>query len=155
MEIYGIGTQHKCMCGVCLCELDKKIVQMNIPNSDNNNLYIGDLKRKDQEVIFKKTIKCLKEIDKSSFFTFPDAEQRVFFSSEGIFIRKIILMLDDYFERSELHQLLKNCLASAYLIRMENHYRRVNAHRTNFLFKRRIQYKWRWRDLIRRRLWEK
>ena len=128
MEIYGIGTQHKCMCGVCLCELDRKIVQMNIPNSDNNNLYIGDLERKDQKVILKRTIECLKKIDKSSFFTFPDAEKNIFFSSEGKFIRKVVMMLDYYYERSELHQVLQKCLARAYLIRMENHYHRANAH---------------------------
>ena len=116
------------MCGVCCAELDRKIVQKNMPNSENKKLFIGDLKRREQKVVLNKTIENLKKINKSLFFISPDSEQDVFFSSKGIFIRKVVLMLDYYYERSELHQLLKRCLARAYLIRMENHYQRANAH---------------------------
>ena len=97
-------------------------------NSENKKLFIGDLKRREQKVVLNKTIENLKKINKSLFFISPDSEQDVFFSSKGIFIRKVVMMLDYYYERSELHQVLQKCLARAYLIRMENHYQRANAH---------------------------
>ena len=115
------------MCGLCQGELDRKIVQKNMPDSDDKK-FIGDLKRKEQKVVLNKTIENLKKINKSSLCVSPDSDQDVFFSSKGIFIRKVVMMLDYHYERSELHQLLKRCLARAYLIRMENHYQRANAH---------------------------
>jgi len=130
VEILKNETLSNCMCGLCLGELDRKIVQMNIPDSKNNSLCISNLKREDQKVVLKKTIESLKEINRSRswFFSRLDSEEDVFFSSKGIFVRKVVLMLDYYFERKELHRLLEICLARAYLIRMENHYSRVNAH---------------------------
>ena len=126
-EIYQTQRSTDCMCGLCQGEINNKIVQETMPDS-NAKKFIGDLKRKEQKVVLNKTIVNLRKINKSWLRISPDSEQDVFFSNKGIFIRKIILMLDYYYERSELHQLLKRCLARAYLIRMENHYQRANAH---------------------------
>ena len=108
-------------------EIDNKIIQKTMPDS-NAKKFIGDLKRKEQKVVLNKTIVNLRKINKSWLRISPDSEQDVFFSNKGIFIRKIILMLDYHYERNELHQVLQKCLARAYLIRMENHYHRANAH---------------------------
>ena len=116
------------MCGLCQGELDRKIVQKHMPDSDNKKLFIGDLKRREQKVVLNKTIENLKKINKSSLFISPDSDRDVFFTNKGRFIRKVVMMLDYYYERSELHQVLQKCLARAYLIRMENHYQRANAH---------------------------
>ena len=126
-EIYQTQRSTNCMCGLCQGEIDNKIVQKTMPDSDDKK-FIGDLKRKEQKVVLNKTIENLRKINKSWLCVSPDSDQDVFFSSKGVFIRKIILMLDYHYERSELHQLLKRCLARAYLIRMENHYHRANAH---------------------------
>lgn len=128
LDILKNETSSDCMCTFCQGELDRKIVQKNMPDSDNKKLFIGDLKRKEQKLVLNKTIENLKKINKSSLFISPDPDQDVFFSSKGIFIRKVVMMLDYHYERSKLHQLLKRCLARAYLIRMENHYHRANAH---------------------------
>ena len=128
LEILKNETSSDCMCGLCRGELDRKIVQKHMPDSDNKKLFIGDLKRKEQKVVLNKTIENLRKINKSWLCVSPDSDQDVFFSSKGIFIRKVVMMLDYHYERSELHQLLKRCLARAYLIRMENHYHRANAH---------------------------
>ena len=127
LEILKNEISSDCMCGLCQGELDRKIVQKNMPDSDDKK-FIGDLKRKEQKVVLNKTIENLRKINKSWLCVSPDSDQDVFFSSKGIFIRKVVMMLDYYYERSELHQLLKRCLARAYLIRMENHYQRANAH---------------------------
>ena len=126
-EIYQTQRSVDCMCGLCQGEIDNKIVQKTMPDSDDKKS-IGNLERREQKVVLNKTIENLRKINKSWLCVSPDSEQDVFFSSKGIFIRKVVLMLDYYYERSELHQLLKRCLARAYLIRMENHYQRANAH---------------------------
>ena len=126
-EIYQTQRSTNCMCGLCQGEIDNKIVQKTMPDSDDKK-FIGDLKRKEQKVVLNKTIENLRKINKSWLCVSPDSDQDVFFSSKGIFIRKVVMMLDYHYERSELHQLLKRCLARAYLIRMENHYQRANAH---------------------------
>ena len=82
----------------------------------------------EEKVVLNKTIENLRKINKSWLCVSPDSDQDVFFSSKGIFIRKVVMMLDYYYERSELHQVLQKCLARAYLIRMDNHYQRANAH---------------------------
>jgi len=128
LEILKNETTSNCMCGLCRGELDKKIVQKHMPDSDNKKLFIGDLKRREQKLVLNKTIENLKKINKSSLFISPDSDRDVFFTNKGRFIRKVVMMLDYYYERSELHQVLQKCLARAYLIRMENHYYRVNAH---------------------------
>ena len=126
-EIYQTQRSTDCMCGLCQGEIDNKIIQKTMPDSDDKK-FIGDLKRKEQKVVLNKTIENLRKINKSWLCVSPDSDQDVFFSSKGIFIRKVVMMLDYHYERSELHQLLKRCLARAYLIRMENHYQRANAH---------------------------
>ncbi|SVC79496.1 uncharacterized protein METZ01_LOCUS332350, partial [marine metagenome] len=126
-EIYQTQRSTDCMCGLCQGEIDNKIVQKTMPDSDDKK-FIGDLKRKEQKVVLNKTIENLRKINKSWLCVSPDSDQDVFFSSKGIFIRKVVMMLDYYYERSELHQVLQKCLARAYLIRMENHYQRANAH---------------------------
>ena len=126
-EIYQTQRSTDCMCGLCQGEINNKIVQKTMPDS-NAKKFIGDLKRKEQKVVLNKTIVNLRKINKSWLRISPDSEQDVFFSNKGIFIRKIILMLDYHYERNELHQVLQKCLARAYLIRMENHYHRANAH---------------------------
>lgn len=115
------------MCGLCQGEIDNKIVQKIMPDSDDKKS-IGNLERREQKVVLNKTIENLRKINKSWLCVSPDLDQDVFFSSKGIFIRKVVMMLDYYYERSELHQVLQKCLARAYLIRMENHYQRANAH---------------------------
>ena len=127
-EIFQTQRSTDCMCGLCQGEINNKIVQKTMPDSDNKKLFIGDLKRREQKVVLNKTIENLKKINKSWLCISPDSERDVFFSSKGIFIRKVVMMLDCYYERSELHQVLQKCLARAYLIRMENHYQRANAH---------------------------
>ena len=126
-EIYQTQRSTDCMCGLCQGEIDNKIIQKTMPDSDDKK-FIGDLKRKEQKVVLNKTIENLRKINKSWLCVSPDSDQDVFFSSKGIFIRKVVMMLDYYYERSELHQVLQKCLARAYLIRMENHYQRANAH---------------------------
>ena len=126
-EIFQTQRSTDCMCGLCQGEINNKIVQKTMPDS-NAKKFIGDLKRKEQKVVLNKTIVNLRKINKSWLRISPDSEQDVFFSNKGIFIRKIILMLDYHYERNELHQVLQKCLARAYLIRMENHYHRANAH---------------------------
>ena len=115
------------MCGICQGEIDNKIIQKTMPDSDDKK-FIGDLKRKEQKVVLNKTIENLRKINKSWLCVSPDSDQDVFFSSKCIYIRKVVMMLDYYYERSELHQVLQKCLARAYLIRMENHYHSANAH---------------------------
>ena len=115
------------MCGLCQGEIDNKIIQKTMPDSEDKKS-IGNLGRREQKVVLNKTIENLRKINKSWLCVSPDSDQDVFFSSKGIFIRKVVMMLDYHYERSELHQLLKRCLARAYLIRMENHYQRANAH---------------------------
>ena len=126
-EIFQTQRSTDCMCGLCQGEINNKIVQKTMPDS-NAKKFIGDLKRKEQKVVLNKTIVNLRKINKSWLRISPDSEQDVFFSNKGIFIRKVVMMLDYYYERSELHQVLQKCLARAYLIRMENHYQRANAH---------------------------
>ena len=126
-EIFQTQRSTDCMCGLCQGEIDNKIIQKTMPDSDDKK-FIGDLKRKEQKVVLNKTIENLRKINKSWLCVSPDSDQDVFFSSKGIFIRKVVMMLDYYYERSELHQVLQKCLARAYLIRMENHYQRANAH---------------------------
>ena len=126
-EIYQTQRSTDCMCGLCQGEIDNKIIQKTMPDSEDKKS-IGNLEREEQKVVLNKTIENLRKINKSWLCVSPDSDQDVFFSSKGIFIRKVVMMLDYYYERSELHQLLKRCLARAYLIRMENHYQRANAH---------------------------
>ena len=126
-EIYQTQRSTDCMCGLCQGEIDNKIVQKTMPDSEDKKS-IGNLEREEQKVVLNKTIENLKKINKSWLSSSPDSDQDVFFSSKGIFIRKVVMMLDYYYERSELHQVLQKCLARAYLIRMENHYQRANAH---------------------------
>ena len=126
-EIYQTQRSTDCMCGLCQGEIDNKIIQKTMPDSEDKKS-IGNLGRREQKVVLNKTIENLRKINKSWLCVSPDSDQDVFFSSKGIFIRKVVMMLDYYYERSELHQLLKRCLARAYLIRMENHYQRANAH---------------------------
>ena len=126
-EIYQTQRSTDCMCGLCQGEIDNKIVQKTMPDSEDKKS-IGNLEREEQKVVLNKTIENLRKINKSWLCVSPDSDQDVFFSSKGIFIRKVVMMLDYYYERSELHQVLQKCLARAYLIRMENHYQRANAH---------------------------
>ena len=126
-EIYQTQRSTDCMCGLCQGEIDNKIIQKTMPDSEDKKS-IGNLGRREQKVVLNKTIENLRKINKSWLCVSPDSDQDVFFSSKGIFIRKVVMMLDYHYERSELHQLLKRCLARAYLIRMENHYQRANAH---------------------------
>ena len=126
-EIYQTQRSTDCMCGLCQGEIDNKIIQKTMPDSEDKKS-IGNLGRREQKVVLNKTIENLRKINKSWLCVSPDSDQDVFFSSKGIFIRKVVMMLDYYFERSELHQVLQKCLARAYLIRMENHYQRANAH---------------------------
>ena len=126
-EIYQTQRSTDCMCGLCQGEIDNKIIQKTMPDSEDKKS-IGNLGRREQKVVLNKTIENLRKINKSWLCVSPDSDQDIFFSSKGIFIRKVVMMLDYHYQRSELHQLLKRCLARAYLIRMENHYHRANAH---------------------------
>ena len=126
-EIYQTQRSTDCMCGLCQGEIDNKIVQKIMPDS-NDKKSIGNLERQEQKVVLNKTIENLRKINKTWLHSSLESNQDVFFSSKGIFIRKVVMMLDYYYERRELHQVLQKCLARLYLIRMENHYQRANAH---------------------------
>ena len=119
-----------CGCGICMGRLEKEIIKRTDDTKDGFFLY--ELNTEDKNQILKKVSDELKSLRKSNFYGLrsflvtggPD----FFFSPEGNFIRSVIMLLDRNFNRKELHKLLTNSLARAYLIRMENHYNRVNAH---------------------------
>ena len=139
-------------CGICMGTLDGEITKktLSLMNRGKKGVfltglwtklnlrkcsgsYIYELPKQIQDKLLKLT---LKEINK---FKFNDgfiiggklnSNTDPFFSNEGNFIRNIVMLLDKYLERKELHRLLKKSLARVYLIRMENHFNRVHHQRS-------------------------
>ena len=118
-----------CVCGICLGELDFKIVKNFLPDSSPKK-YIRDLNFDLKNAILRETIRSLIKIRKVELtdggiglIRSPDP----FFNNKGYFIRRLVILLDDHLGREVLHKLLGKSLARAYLVRMERHFNRVNS----------------------------
>ena len=140
-------------CGICMGALDEEITiktlslikekkeggfltatwtKLNLRKCSGRNIY--EMPKQIQDKALKLTFKEINKIQFKGGFINRGASSPYtdpFFSNKGNFIRTIVMLLDNYLERKELHLLLKKSLARVYLIRMENHYQRANRHFRN------------------------